>query len=78
LQDSITRFGVVDPILINSAPKRKNVVIGGHMRLKALKALKYKEVPVVQVHIPDLEKEKELNLRLNQTLVSLISTPLRV
>jgi DNA modification methylase len=66
LQDSITRFGVVDPILINSAPKRKNIVIGGHMRLKALKALKYKEVPVVQVHIPDLEKEKELNLRLNQ------------
>ena len=66
LQDSITRFGVVDPILINSAPKRKNIVIGGHMRLKALKALKYKKVPVVQVRIPDLEKEKELNLRLNQ------------
>jgi DNA modification methylase len=66
LQESITRFGVVDPILINSAPKRKNIVIGGHMRLKALKGLKYTEVPVVQIHIPDIEKEKELNLRLNQ------------
>lgn len=66
LQDSINRFGVVDPILVNSAPKRKNIVIGGHMRLTALKKLKYKKVPVVYVHIPDLQKEKELNIRLNQ------------
>ncbi len=66
LMESLTRFGVVDPIIVNAAPKRKNIVIGGHMRLAALKKLKYTKVPVVYVHIPNVEKEKELNLRLNR------------
>ncbi len=34
LTDSISRFGLVDPIIVNSASKRENVVIGGHFRLK--------------------------------------------
>jgi ParB/RepB/Spo0J family partition protein len=66
LKESIKRFGLVDPIILNSAPKRKNVVIGGHMRLKAAKELGYKEMPCVLVNIPDIEREKELNLRLNK------------
>ncbi|MFZ2663831.1 MAG: ParB N-terminal domain-containing protein, partial [Patescibacteria group bacterium] len=66
LTESITRFGLVDPIIVNSAPERKNIVIGGHFRLKVAKDLEYKEVPVVFVNIPDVEKEKELNLRLNK------------
>src|SRR3990170_1348584 len=33
LKESITRFGLVDPIIANNAPERKNVVIGGHFRL---------------------------------------------
>lgn len=66
LKESLTRFDVVDPLIVNSAPERKNVVIGGHMRLKALKELGRTEAPVVYVHIPDLEREKELNLRLNK------------
>ena len=37
LKESITRFGIVDPLLVNSAPKRKGVVIGGHFRLTVLK-----------------------------------------
>lgn len=65
LKESILRFGVVDPLLVNSAENRKNVVIGGHFRLSVIKALGIKEVPVVYLNIPDLEKEKELNLRLN-------------
>jgi len=68
LTESIKRFGLVDPILVNGAPKRKNVVIGGHFRLKVAKDLGYKEVPVVFVNIPELEREKELNLRLNKNL----------
>lgn len=68
LTESIKRFGVVDPILCNQAKGRENVVIGGHFRLKVLKDLGYAEVPVVYVDIPDLEKEKELNLRLNKNL----------
>lgn len=66
LRESIERFGLVDPIIVNSAPERKDVVIGGHARLAVAKELGYKSVPVVYVLIPDLEKEKELNLRLNK------------
>ncbi len=66
LKDSITRYGIVDPILANSAEERKNIVIGGNFRLKVLKELGYTEVPVVYINIPDLDKEKELCLRLNK------------
>jgi len=66
LTESIKRFGLVDPIIVNSAPNRKNVVIGGHFRLRAAKKLGFSRVPVVYLHIPDEDKEKELNLRLNQ------------
>jgi len=66
LKDSIRRFGLVDPIIVNGAPSRRNVVIGGHFRLKVAASLGYDRVPVVYVHIPNLEKEKELNLRLNR------------
>lgn len=68
LTDSIKSFGLVDPILVNGSPDRKNVVIGGHFRLKVAKDLGIKEVPVVYVDIPDIEREKELNIRLNKNL----------
>jgi len=66
LSESIQKFGLVDPIIVNCAPERKNIVIGGHFRLKVAKDLGFKEIPVVYVNIPDIEKEKELNLRLNK------------
>ena len=68
LTESIKRFGLVDPIICNDAPGREQVVIGGHFRLKVAKDLGFKEVPVVYLTIPDLEKEKELNIRLNKNL----------
>lgn len=66
LTESITKFGLVDPILVNSAPSRKNIVIGGHFRIKIAQDLGYKEVPVVYINIPDEANEKNLNLRLNK------------
>lgn len=66
IEESIKRFGFVDPLICNSAPNRKNILIGGHGRLKIAKRLKMKTVPVVYVDIPDIEKEKELNLRLHK------------
>lgn len=68
LTESIKHFGLVDPIVVNGSPERKNVVIGGHFRLKVAKDLGFKEIPVVYLNIPDLEKEKELNLRLNRNV----------
>ncbi len=66
LKESIKRFGFVDPVICNGAESRKNIVIGGHFRLEVAKELGMKEVPVVYVHITDVKKEKELNLRLNK------------
>jgi DNA modification methylase len=66
LKQSIKRFGLVDPIIVNSAPNRKNIIIGGHFRWEVAKELGYETIPVVYVDIPDLEQEKELNLRLNK------------
>lgn len=66
LKQSILRFGLVDPVISNSSPERKNIIIGGHFRWEVAKELGYETVPVVYVDIPDLEKEKELNLRLNK------------
>jgi hypothetical protein len=68
LTESVKRFGLVDPLVVNNATGRKNVVIGGHFRLKVAKDLGFKEVPVVYVEIPEVEREKELNLRLNKNL----------
>jgi len=56
LQESIKRFGIVDPVILNNAPERMNVVIGGHMRLQALHELGETTVPAVYVHIADIEK----------------------
>ncbi len=66
MQESIKRFGMVDPLIVNNAPGRENVVIGGNFRLETAISLGYEEVPVVFVTIPDLNKEKELNVRLNK------------
>lgn len=68
LKESIMRFGLVDPILVNNASERAGIVIGGHFRLKVAKKLGYTEVPVLYITIPDEAKEKELNIRLNKNL----------
>ena len=66
LKESIRRFGLIDPIIANLDESRRDIVIGGHFRLEMAKELGYETVPVVYVRIPDLEKEKELNVRLNK------------
>ncbi len=66
LQESLQKFGVVDPLIVNSHPSRQNIVIGGNMRLKVLKDMKYTEVPVDYLNL-DEAKERDLNVRLNKT-----------
>lgn len=68
MTESITRFGLCDPLIVNIAPERKNIVIGGHLRLKVVTILGWTEVPVVYLNIPEIEREQELNLRLNKNL----------
>lgn len=65
LKDSLEKFGFVDPIIVNINPKRKNVVIGGHQRLKVAKLMAMSEVPCVELNLSKT-KERELNVRLNK------------
>jgi len=66
LTKSIQQFGLVSPILCNSTPSRRNIVIGGNFRIEIARKLGINSIPVVYLNIPDIEKEKELNLRLNR------------
>ena len=65
ISDSIKRFGLVDPILVNIHPDRKNIIIGGHQRIKVARELGFETVPCVELEL-NLEQEKELNVRLNK------------
>lgn len=65
LKKSIQGFGFVEPIIVNKHKGRENVIVGGHFRFKVAKDLGMETVPVVFVDIP-LEREMELNLRLNK------------
>ena len=67
LTESIKQFGLVDPIIVNNHKGRKNVVVGGHQRLKIASILGLKTIPVVYVNL-DEKRERELNLRLNRNL----------
>ena len=68
LKKSLERFGFVEPVVVNSDPKRKNIIIGGHFRVRTAKDLGLKEVPVHYIKISTEKKERELNLRLNKNL----------
>ena len=65
LKDSIKRFGLVDPVIINKNKDRENIVIGGHQRLKIAKDLKIEKIPCVELDLT-IDQEKELNVRLNK------------
>jgi ParB-like chromosome segregation protein Spo0J len=63
LHQSITRYGMIDPLIVNGHPKRKNIIIGGHFRFDMAQKMGFTTVPVVYVKIASIQKEKELNLR---------------
>ena len=58
LKDSISRFGLVDPILVNKNKERQNIIIGGHQRVRIAKELKIQTVPAIEL---DLTYDKELD-----------------
>ena len=62
LKRSIDEFGYVAPIIVN---KYNNHILAGNQRVTALKELGYDEVDVVYTNIEDLNREKALNIRLN-------------
>lgn len=62
LQRSIDEFGFVEPVVVN---KRNGVIVGGHQRVQAGRAIGLKEVPVTYVDLNDT-KERALNVALNK------------
>jgi len=67
LKDSIMRFGLVDPLIVNKNKERKNILVGGHQRLRIAKDMGVESIPCVEVDLT-LDQEKELNIRLNKNV----------
>ncbi len=65
IKASIESLGYIDPIIVNQHPERKNVIVGGHQRVKVLQSMGYTEVPCIHVNF-DLQKEREANIRHNK------------
>ena len=65
LKASLTRFGAVDPAIVNIHPERKDIIVGGHQRLKVAKSLGWETFPCVEVNLTR-DQERELNVRLNK------------
>tara|TARA_R110000824_G_scaffold80166_6_gene201831 strand:- start:558 stop:1820 length:1263 start_codon:yes stop_codon:yes gene_type:complete len=65
LKDSLTRFGLVDPVIVNTHPDRKNIIIGGHQRVMVWEKMGNTEVDCTELSLT-LDREKELNIRLNK------------
>jgi hypothetical protein len=61
LSASLTKFGVVEPIIYN---EQTGYIVGGHFRVRELKKLGFKEIECVVVDLSP-EDERELNIRLN-------------
>src|SRR5580700_9234268 len=66
LDGSIGDYGFLQPLVVNAARNRYRIVIGGNFKLFIAKKRGIQTVPVVWVNIPDLDREKALNLRLNK------------
>ena len=62
LKNSINEFGYIAPIIVN---KHNNHIVGGNQRCLALKQLGYTMIDVIYINEPDINKEKALNIRLN-------------
>jgi len=65
LKKSITNLDILEPVVVNKYPGRENIIISGHQRITAAKALGLTTFPCYEVSF-DLAKEKEANVRMNK------------
>ena len=72
LQQSILRFGLVKPLIINRA---NNVIVAGHQRKKAAEILGIKYLPCIRINAPNTRDEIWLNIKHNsiETSANLVS-----
>ncbi|MBL7998328.1 MAG: ParB N-terminal domain-containing protein [Candidatus Kapabacteria bacterium] len=66
VRTSLQKFGFVQPLVVNTHPERKNVIVGGWVRATVAKEdLQWVNAPCFEVNLT-LEQERELNIRLNK------------
>tara|TARA_R100001163_G_C5052924_1_gene189530 strand:- start:360 stop:1637 length:1278 start_codon:yes stop_codon:yes gene_type:complete len=65
LTESLKKYGLIDPVIVNINKDRKNIIIGGHQRVKVWEKLGNENVECVELNLT-IEDEKELNVRLNK------------
>lgn len=68
LTESIKKFGFIDPVIVNIRDG-KNILVGGHQRLRVAEILKMETIPVVEVDL-SVSEEKALNVALNSPTLS--------
>jgi len=64
LKISLQKFEAVEPAVINQAPGRENIIVGGNQRIRAAQALGWTQYPCYEICLSEKE-ERELNVRLN-------------
>lgn len=65
LKKSLKKLDILQPAVININVDRKNIIIGGHQRIRAAEALGKKEYPCIEVDFP-IDKEREACIRMNK------------
>lgn len=65
LAESIDEFGLVEYPVVNIHDGRHGVIVGGSHRVQRAREVNQQSLPCIVVDLP-LDKEKELNLRLNK------------
>lgn len=66
LKDSLNKYGFINPLIVNSNPKRQNIIVSGHQRMLAWGEMGNDEVPVIFINLTKKEEE-EANVRLNRS-----------
>lgn len=64
-KDSLKKYGMVDPVIVNTFPSRKDRIVGGNHRVQLWKELGNSTIPTIEVYLDEAE-EKELVVRLNK------------
>lgn len=65
VKQSLKKYGFVEPVVVNQHKGRENIIIGGHMRVRAAIDIGIDKIPVNYENL-DIKDEKELNVRLNR------------
>jgi len=65
IRNSIKRYGIKSPLVVNENPKRANIIVHGVTVFTIAEELGIEEVPVMYVDL-DMEEEQQLRILLDQ------------